>query len=273
MTLTNQNLMTLSKFALKAKKHIGLVKAVEMFNNQQYACDILVQATLSDNDELIDLTKKISSEFNVGTNLISAIESYISSLQAKNATDDLIHTSKYFLTKLTHNLYGVNVDGTSYRHAVEKLIRSVEIKESAFCINLAREFYRFWRNASRSLTETHNEQTLKLNIQKEAFTKLWDNIEEAFFSDAENWPLTLYTESMRQIGLLEKDIDISYKIAKVITVEVRNEHSNPDETYRDAINRTQHLFSSQNMQALFLMVSREFYHFWVGNTPKIINVL
>lgn len=273
MTLTNQNLMTLSKFALKAKKYIGLIKAVEMFNNQQYACDILVQAALSDNNELIDLTKKISSEFNIGTNLISAIESYISSLKAKNATDELIHTSKYFLTKLTHHLYGVSIDGTSYRQAVEKLISNVKMKERAFCIKLAREFYRFWIIASRSLAEINNEQTIKLDAQKAEFIKLWDNIEEEFFSDIENWPLSLYTESLRTTGLLEKDINISYKIAKVITVEVRNEHSNPDETYRDAINRTQPLFSSLNMQALFLMVSREFYHFWAGNTPTIINVL
>lgn len=58
MTLTNNNLMILSKFAMIAKKHIGLVKAVEMFNDRQYAYDILIKATLSDCNDLIDLTKK-----------------------------------------------------------------------------------------------------------------------------------------------------------------------------------------------------------------------
>lgn len=58
MTLTNQNLIMLSKFASKAKKHIGLVKAVEMFNDEQYASDVLSQAMLSENPELVDLTKK-----------------------------------------------------------------------------------------------------------------------------------------------------------------------------------------------------------------------
>ena len=58
MTLTNQNLIVLSKFAIKAKKHIGLVKVIEMFTNQEYASQILTRATLSDDQELIDLTKK-----------------------------------------------------------------------------------------------------------------------------------------------------------------------------------------------------------------------
>lgn len=258
---------------MKAKKHIGLVKALEILNDEQYACDILAQATLSDNQELIDLTKKISNEFDVGVNLISAIESYIHSIKAKNTTDDFVHDNKYFLIKLTHHLYGINIDGASYRQAVEKLLLNVDIRERTFCINLAREFYRFWRIANRSLAEINNDQALKLNAQKEAFIKLWDSIDQGFFSDAENWPLTLYAESMRQIGVSEKDIHISQRIAKVITLELRNDRSNPDDTYRDAIDRTQEQFVRQDLKTFFLIVSREFYHFWVGNVPKIISVI
>ena len=62
MTLTNQNLIVLSKFAIKVKKHIDLVKAAEMLNDKQYACDILAQATLSNSQELVDL-KKINDSF------------------------------------------------------------------------------------------------------------------------------------------------------------------------------------------------------------------
>lgn len=273
MTLTNQNLIVLSKFAMKAKKHIGLVKAMEMLNDEQYACDILAQATLSNNQELVDLTKKISNELDIGVNLISAIESYIHNLKEKNSTDDFVHDSKYFLIKLTHHLYGLEIDGVSYRQAVEKLLSNVDIRERTFCINLAREFYRCWRAANRSVSEINNEHTSRLEAQKEVFIKLWDGIDQEFLSDAENWHLTLYAESMRQLGVSEKDINISQRIAKVITLELRNDRSNPDDTYRDAINRTQALFVRPDLKAFFLIVSREFYHFWVGNIPKIISVL
>ena len=264
--------MELSKFAMKAKKHIGIVKAVEMFHDQQYACDILVKATLSDNNELIDLTKKISNEFNVGVDLISSIESYINRLKASNANEDYIHDSKYYLIKLTHHLYGIEISGASYRQAVDKLIKNLDMRDQTFCIKLAREYYQFWRSANKPVTEMSTEQALKLSTQKVEFMKLWDGIQNEFFSNAENWSLSLYAESMRQIGVSENDIDIRQKIAKVITIELRRNLNKLEENYRNAINNIQHLFSSQEMKEFFLIVSREYYNFWVRKTSNKISI-
>lgn len=273
MTLTNQHLIMLSKFASKAKKHIGLVKAVEMLNDEQYACDILSQAMLSNNPELVDLTKKISYEFDVGINLTIAIESFIKGLKEKDTTDDFVHNSKYFLIKLTHYLYGIKVNGALYRQAVEKLLLNVDMRERTFCINLAREFYPNWRGANKSQTEINNEKTLRLNAKKEAFIKLWESIDQEFLSDAESWPLSLYAESLRKLGVSERDINISQSIAKVITLELRNDPSSPNDNYRNAINTTQEFFVRPDLNAFFLIVSREFYQFWIGNIPRMISVL
>lgn len=263
MTLTNQNLMVLSKFAMKAKKHIGLVKAIDMCTNQQYANGILIKATLCDNEELINLTKTISSELNVGVTVISAVESYIYRLKAKGSDSEFIRNSKYYLIKLAQNLYGIKVDGSSYRLAVETLLSNIEIEDRSFFINLARDFYPLWINENKLLDKTNHEEAARLSLQKEAFLKLWNSIEQEFFSDEENWPLNLYATSMRQIGVLEKDIEISQKVAKVICIELRN-NLNSEENYRNAINRIQQLFTSKEMKEFFLIVSREFYHFWAG---------
>lgn len=96
MNLTNQHLIELSKFASKAKKHIGLVNVADMVNNEQYAIDLLAQAALSGNQELVDLSKKISQEFELGINLINAIESYIFSLQSTNRSQEFIDDTNYF---------------------------------------------------------------------------------------------------------------------------------------------------------------------------------
>ncbi|HYN55167.1 MAG TPA: hypothetical protein VES38_10740 [Methylotenera sp.] len=238
-----------------------------MSNNQQYASNILIKASLSNNEELIDLTKKISEELHIGVDLICAIESYLNSLKTKSATRECVQDSKYFLNKLTQNLYGIHTDGVAYRRAVEALILNVEIEDIAFCINLAREFYPLWLYEN-NLDEIHHEHIFKRNIQKAEFTDLWNSIDQEFFSDMENWPLTLYTESMRKIGVSEQDVTTRLKVAKVITVELRNDHSSPDENYRDAINRTHHLFANEEMKEFFLIVSREFYHFWIGSPLK-----
>lgn len=264
MTLTNQNLIVLSKFAIKAKKHIGLVKVIEMFTNQEYASQILTRATLSDDQELIDLTKKISGELHIGVHLISSIEFYISSLRAKNATSECVRESKYFLAKLAQNLCSIQADGASYRRAVEALVLGVENEEKAFCINLARQFYPFWITENRLIDEINHEHDINVALQKEEFIDLWNSIDQEFFSDTENWTLMLYAGSMRKLGAPETHINISQKIAKVITIELRNDHSSPEETYRDAINRTQHLFLRQDLKEFFLIVSREFYRFWIG---------
>ena len=84
MIVNNQNLMVVSKFALQARKHIGLIKVAEMFSNEQYACNILAKATLSDNQELVNFTKLISQEFDVGITLINTIETYIDKIKTKN---------------------------------------------------------------------------------------------------------------------------------------------------------------------------------------------
>ena len=269
MTISNQNLIVLSKFALKAKKHIGLVKVADLVNNERYAIDVFAQATLSGDAELIVLTKKISQEFELGVNLVNAIESYIVGLKATNRSQEFLDDCNYFLIKLTHHLYEIEINGASYRQAVEKLLHEVDSTDRTFCINLAREFYRNWRSANRSLAEVSKDQSLKLIAQKEEFMKVWEGIDSAFLSDEENEALTLYTDSMILKLLVEKDIIISQKIAKVILLELRNDPANTEDSYREAIDRTLVLFERLDLKTFFLIVSREFYHFWQANEPKL----
>jgi hypothetical protein len=265
MTLNNQNLIALSKFALKAKRHIGLVMTKEMTNNQHYANDILIKATLSEDRELIDLTKKISVELNVGVEVIAAIESYINSLIAKGASDQCILNSKHFLGKLAQNIAFIPADGASYRQVVQSLLPDVAIENRAFSINLAREFYAFWINEN-VLADAISDADAE--TQKQQLVELWNNIEQEFFSDAEIRPLNTYTDFMRKVGVSERDVNIRQKIAKFLTVELRYDDDNPEDTYRDAINRTQHLFLKPDLKAFFLIVSREFYRFWIDHAQN-----
>lgn len=265
MNLTNQHLIELSKFASKAKKHIGLVKVADMVNNEQYAIDLLAQAALSGNQELVDLSKKISQEFELGINLINAIESYIFSLQSTNRSQEFIDDTNYFLIKLSHHLYGIKIDGSTYRVAVDKLIADVDLNDRVFCINMAREFYRCWRSAHNSISDLSKEQSLKIIAQKEDFMNLWENIDYEFLSDEENEALILYTKSMSEKGLAEKDINISQRIAEVILIELRSDSNLSDNLYRAGVDRILVLFERLDLKTFFLIVSREFYQFWILN--------
>ena len=273
MTLNNQRLILLTKFALKAKNHIGAVKVAEMFNNELYAFNILAQANLTDDLELADLSEKISYEFEIGFNLINAMKAYIHNIKEFNGDDEFFHKSKYLLNKLANHLYGIKISGSSYRQAVEELILNVEVGDRTFSINLARKFYRVWRASNKSVAESNNDEAFALIDQKKTFIKLWDNTDNEFFSNLEICVLSYYAESMLDKGYSEKDILLSSRIAKVITIELRNEQINSSDIYRYAIERTQMLFEREELKRLFLIVSREFYHFWLGNVPQKISVM
>ena len=120
MILNYQNLMVVSKFALLARNHIGIVKVAKMCSNEQYACKILVKAILAENKELVVFTRSLSQEFDVGIILINSIEIYIGKIKYKNFNEKFIQATKLFIPELTENLYGIEVRGATYREAVEK---------------------------------------------------------------------------------------------------------------------------------------------------------
>ena len=271
MNPTSKTLIIFSKFAQRAKKHFGLVKSLEMFSNPQYASDKLIQATLSDDEELINLSKIICSEILVDTPLIRSVELYIEELKTINNSIEFLNDNKYYLIKFTHHLHGIKVDGASYRESVEKLLSEIEAKKRSFCINLARAFYPIWRGAYRLQNDKEGEKEINQNKEKENLIRLWNRIDAEFFSDLESYSLNVYIQSMQQINVPEKDINIRSKIAKLLTVTLRNYQNNANENYRNAVKVAQFLFTSTELKEFYLVVSREYYQFFIGDIPKYLN--
>lgn len=269
--LNNQSLMLLSKFALKAKKHLGLVKVMQMINSEQYAYKTLTQAALSDDKDLVDLTKRICHELHVGMDVVDAIDMYIESIKAINNDEDYLHEVKYFLIKLTTHLYGISINGETYRQAVDNVLINVDDKEKPRYITLARKFYGFWKIRNDGFSKKFNPLNEKMMAQKEDFIKLWASIDHEFLTNVESWPLNLYVESIRQRGLMEEEITICRRVAKVVIIELRSEQNSDENAYRNVIDNIQILFERDDLKGLFLTVSRDFYHFWMGTDSKVAN--
>lgn len=271
MTLNNQSLMLLSKFALNAKRHLGLIKVMQMINNEHYAYKTLTQAALTNDITLVDLTKKISHELHVGAEIVDAIELFIKSIKAVNNDEEYFHEVKYFLIKLTNHLYGININGESYRQAVDDVLLDIDSKEKTKYIALARKFYGFWKIKNGSFKKQFNPLNENMIAQKEDFIKLWETIDHELLTNLESWPLNLYVESIRQRGLMEEEITICQRIAKIVTIELRNEQIGDENAYRNVIDDIQLLFEREDLKELFLTVSREFYHFWMEAESEMLN--
>lgn len=266
MTLSNQMITALSKFTLKARKGLGAIKVADMVNDPRYACHLLIQATLSDDAELIALTKTINNELNIERALLTALEAYVKTLQSQQKSDEFIHESKYYLIKLAQQVYGIAINGLAYREAVKAFLAQIDKNDKPFCLNLARSFYRYWRSANEALADV--DQAAINEAQKEALLAIWNDIDEAFLSSQEEWQLSLYTNAMRKIAVPAREVDIRQKIAKLVLVKLR-QYSHTEESYRLTINCVQPLFSRSDMQEYFLVVSREFYHFWTERQPLL----
>lgn len=261
MILSNQSVAVLSKFALEARKVIGVIKATDVINDHQYACKLFIQATFSRNTKLISLTNQINSELNIEIALISALESYIARLELQNKSEAFIRDSKYFLIKLSAHLYGVQINGVSYRKAVDLLLKSISKNERTFCIELAREFYGYLKHANSVIKQPDDHQNLYADSQKECFNRLWNHIDDEFLSSLEESQLDLYINAMRKIAVANDEIVLRHKIAKIFLIKLRA-FSHIDDSYRLATNHVSAFYTKPEMEDFFLVVSREFYSFW-----------
>ena len=254
--------MLLYKFALKAKKQLGAVKVIQMVKYEKYAYETLTYAAMSDDKDLVDVAKEVSHELDIGKYLVSAIDSFIQSTKALGNNDEGINEYKQFLVKLSNYLYGVRLNGESYRRAVDEMILNIDINDHKRYIDWSRRFYRYC-NVKDNSTNTDSEQSNQKRLaQKEKLMELWICIDGELLTESESWPLGLYSKSLQQRGLQKDEAVICIRIAKILIIELRKEKSFTKNIYRDVVERVHLLFQREDLRRLFLSVAREFYHFW-----------
>lgn len=213
------------------------------------------------------MAKILDTDLNLDANLIKAVESYISTLKNNNKNSYFIHRSKYYLLKLSEHAYGIEINGISYRHAVNALLASIDIEDKTFCINLARSFYPFWKNAYSALIEAQPEKSTKANLKHMDFTDLWNSADELFLSDSESWHINLYKNAMQRAGAIESEVKARVKMAKLILNELRN-HDQTSEGFRKSVEIIGANFLRDQSREYFQVVSREFYSFWMDSESQ-----
>ena len=260
-------MVLLSKFATKAKKHIGMVELNKMFSSPRYANNIFIKARLSEDKELAILTKIVNQELNLNAIEISSIEAYLDSLNPDTSLEHL-ESSKYFLIILADYLYAIPANGKAYRQAVDSMIQHADVEERHLCLQLARAFYPFWLKEHQLVAEIQSKTLSKpIHNENEALKKItseqWNTIDTELFSSVETVPIDLYVTSLHFKGTSSEQIHTKQKLAKLIIKELRNEQ-NDTQSYRKVIEKTQHIFSRQDLQQFFLQMSRDFYSFWTA---------
>ena len=199
-----------------------------------------------------------------------ALEVYIKLLTGKGFGPDTFVPRVNFLNKFMPLLANKELNGSSYRIAIEDLMDSVAETDWAESLVIAREYYPFWLNdlkAVAQLSKNTLTDTLPINWQPKhvALSILWHTVDSEKFDTTDSWALKGYTKALRFENAEQTLIDTRLKLAKIILVRLRDAPDKSNKVYRTTVDATLPLFEVKKNRRLFLVVVREFFHFWAGN--------
>lgn len=264
--MNNNKLVLLSRFAAQARRFIGVVNVTRMSTDQPYAMHIILSAYACKDAELIALAKSTSKTLEINHQLLSAIEHFL---------NEYVHTkdlqrAEHYLHHFSQFIYNISVDGIAYRRAVSQFLAQLLEDERTFCTQLIRAFYPYWM-AELSTYEAKDglvgfgHMLKNRTTTPKSLLDLWERAESELLSDAELTLLEHFTNDMLEKELAEEAFNSRTKIAKILTVELRNQQAKNHFDYRLTVEKIQVLINKHDLKAFFVQVSRDFYYFWNAN--------
>jgi hypothetical protein len=199
-----------------------------------------------------------------------ALEVYIKLLTTKGFGPDTFVPRINFLNKFMPMLAGKEPNGREYRMAIEALMDSVDGADWPESLTISREYYPFWINDMKAVAQLSKNTTadsLPIDWQPKhiELSTLWHSVDTEKFDTTDSWALKGYTKALRFENAEQTLIDTRVKLAKIMLVRLRDAPDKSNKSYRTTVDATLPLFEVKKNRRLFLVVVREFFHFWAGN--------
>jgi hypothetical protein len=199
-----------------------------------------------------------------------ALEVYIKLLTSKGFGPDTFVDRVSFLNKLMPLLADKKAAGGEYRAVIENIMDGVDENDWPESLVIAREYYPFWIDDIKAVSKFSKATTvdpLPIDWKPTSvlLSTLWHTVDEEKFPTADAWALKAYTKALRFENAEQTLIDTRVKLAKIMLVRLRDAPDKSNKTYRTTVDATLPLFEVKKNRRLFLVVVREFFHFWAGN--------
>jgi hypothetical protein len=199
-----------------------------------------------------------------------ALEVYIKLLTNKGFGPETFVPRINFLNKLIPFLAGKDLNGRVYRSAIEQVMDTVEEADWPESLTVAREYFPFWMNDLKAvalLSRVSTVDSLPIDWQPKhiELSELWQTVDTEKFGTTDAWALKAYTKALRDENAEQLLIDTRVKLAKILLVRMREAPDKNNRVYRTTVDATLPLFEVKKNRRLFLVVVREFFHFWSGN--------
>ena len=195
---------------------------------------------------------------------------YFKLLSAKDFDSNTIDERKRFLNKLLPLLAKKDLTGAQFRQTIETLMDSIDKANWPESLLIAREYYPFWINDLKAVARFNKNGSLnQLPIDwkpiKTNLSELWQKADEEKFGTTDSWALKGYTKALRFENAEPALIETRLKLAKILLMRLKDAPDKSNQIYRTAVDATLPLFDVKKNRRLFLLVVREFFHFWAGN--------
>ncbi len=199
-----------------------------------------------------------------------ALEVYIKLLTGKGFGPDTFVPRINFLNRLMPLLANKEPNGREYRNVIEELMDTIPEKGWPESLVISREYFPFWLNDLKlvaQLSKSAVKDTLPIDWQPThiALSALWHTVDAEKFDTTDSWALKAYTKALRNENAEQTLIDTRLKLAKILLVRMREAPEKNNKAYRTTVDATLPLFEVKKNRRLFLVVVREFFHFWAGN--------
>ncbi len=199
-----------------------------------------------------------------------ALEVYIKLLTGKGFGPDTFVPRVNFLNKLMPLLASKELNGREYRMAIEVLMDAVANDDWPESLVISREYYPFWINDLKAVSlfsknATQDPLPIEWQPVPVELSSLWHSVDAEKFATTDSWALKGYTKALRFENAEQTLIDTRLKLAKIMLVRLRDAPDKSNKIYRTTVDATLPLFEVKKNRRLFLVVVREFFHFWAGN--------
>jgi len=199
-----------------------------------------------------------------------ALEVYIKLLKSKGFGPETFVPRTNFLNKFMPLLASKVSSGAEYRLALESIMDTVAESDWPESLVIAREYYPFWMNdlkAVSNLSKNVTKDTLPIEWKptEVALVTLWHAADLEKFGTTDSWALKAYSKALRNENADQTLIDTRMKLAKILLMRLKDAPDRENKAYRTVIDATLPLFEIKKNRRLFLVVVREFFHFWAGN--------
>ena len=199
-----------------------------------------------------------------------AMEVYIKLLTGKGFGPETFVPRVSFLNKLMPLLANKELNGREYRTAIETIMDTIANDDWPESLVVAREYYAFWINDLKAVSlfsknATQDPLPIDWKPIEVTLSSLWYTVDAEKFGTTDSWALKGYNKALRDENADQSLVDTRLKLAKILLVRLRDAPNKNNKIYRTAVDATLPLFEVKKNRRLFLVVVREFFHFWAGN--------